>query len=78
MYSYLTVVYLCGRMEPEAAKAVRKLRFTKNYRFSLRGWATGRALAVEVPTGEMAYNPQGKEMRRHFQRLLKAPAETAS
>ena len=47
-------------------------------RFSLRGWATGRALAVEVPTGEMAYNPQGKEMRRHFQRLLKAPAETAS
>ena len=77
MYSYLTVVYLCGRMEPEAAKAVRKLRFTKNYRFSLRGWATGRALAVEVPTGEMAYNAQGKEMRKHFRQLLKVPAETA-
>lgn len=74
MYSYLTVVYLCGRMEPEAARAVRKLRFTKNYRFSLRGWATGRALAVEVPTGKMAFNAQGKEMRRHFQQLLKAPA----
>ena len=78
MYSYLTVVFLCERMEPEAARAVRKLRFTKNYRFSLRGWATGRALAVEVPTGEMAYNAQGKEMRRHFRQLLKAPAETAS
>ncbi|MGN0747883.1 MAG: hypothetical protein ACI4ML_14515 [Aristaeellaceae bacterium] len=71
MYSYLTVVYLCGRMEPEAAKAVRRLRFTKNYRFSLRGWATGRALAVETSTGKMAFNAQGKEMRRHFQRLLK-------
>ncbi|MGN0970335.1 MAG: hypothetical protein ACI4OY_00145 [Aristaeellaceae bacterium] len=71
MYSYLTVVYLCERMEPEAAKAVRRLRFTKNYRFSLRGWATGRALAVEVPTGKMAFNAQGKEMRRHFQQLLK-------
>ena len=71
MYSYLTVVYLCERMEPEAARAVRKLRFTKNYRFSLRGWATGRALAVETSTGKMAFNAQGKEMRRHFQQLLK-------
>ena len=73
MYSYLTVVFLCERMEPEAARAVRKLRFTKNYRFSLRGWATGRALAVEVSTGEMAYNKEGKEMRKHFAQLLKMP-----
>ncbi|MGN0778868.1 MAG: hypothetical protein ACI4MJ_06965 [Aristaeellaceae bacterium] len=73
MYSYLTVVFLCDTMDAEAARAVKHLRFTKNYRFSLRGWATGRALAVEVPTGKIAANGAGKEMRKHFARLLKAP-----
>ncbi|MBQ8654284.1 MAG: hypothetical protein IJ507_05030 [Clostridia bacterium] len=70
MYTYLTTVFLCDTMEPEAAKAVRRLRFSKNYLFTFRGWASGRALAAETSTGRIVVNQAGKPMKKLFVRLL--------
>ena len=70
MYSYLTVILLCDRVTPEAAEAVRRMRFTKNYLFSLRGWAEGRILAVDCGTGESFCNRKGQELKQLTDRLL--------
>lgn len=72
MYTYLTTVFLCGSMEPEAAKALKRLKFNKNYLFTVRGWATGRALAVDMSSGKVVTNAAGKEMKKHFEKLLKS------
>ena len=42
--------------QKDALQAIRRARFTKNYRFSLRGWATGRLLAVDLSSGVMTAN----------------------
>ena len=70
MYTYLTTVFLCEEMDAEAAKAIKRLRFTKNYLFTVRGWAMGRALAVEASSGKIAANTAGKEMKKHFEKLM--------
>lgn len=71
MYTYLTLIFLCNEVQEDALRAVRRARFTKNYRFSLRGWATGRLLAVDLSSGVLAANAAGKELRPLFARLLK-------
>lgn len=77
MYTYLTTVFLCEEMDREAAKALRKLKFTKNYLFTIRGWATGRALAVELKSGKVIANAAGKEMKKHFEKLLRYSKKAA-
>ena len=72
MYTYLSTVFLCNEMDKEAKKALKRLRFTKNYLFTVRGWATGRAVAAEVSTGKVVTNGAGKEMKKHFEKLLKS------
>ena len=72
MYTYLTTVFLCEEMDAEAAKAVKRLKFNKSYMLSVRGWATGRALAAETTTGRVVVNKAaGKELRKHFEKLMK-------
>ena len=71
MYTYLTLIFLCNGVREDARRAIRKKRFTKNYRFSLRGWACGRLLAVDLSDGSLVTNAAGKELRRLFARLMK-------
>lgn len=72
MYTYLTLIFLCDGVQDEAVKAIKKAKFTKNYCFSLRGWATARVLAVDIERGRVYTNAAGREMERHFKRLLEA------
>lgn len=70
MVSYLTLIFLCDGVQEDAAKAVRRARFSKNYRFSLRGWATGCVLAIDPALGRVTSNGAAREMKKHFERLL--------
>ena len=71
MYTYLTLIFLCNGVHKDALQAIRRARFTKNYRFSLRGWATGRLLAVDLSSGVMTANAAGRELKPLFARLLR-------
>ncbi len=70
MYTYLTVIFVADKVEADAAKAVRKAKFTKNYLLSLRGWATGRAMAIALDSGEVTVNAAGKEMVKPIRKLI--------
>lgn len=70
MYSYLTLIFLCGRANEEALAAVRRAKFTKNYCLSLRGWATLRAVAAVTGEARAVSNAEGRELQRHFAGLL--------
>lgn len=70
MYSYLTLIFLCDEAQEGALRAVRRAKFTKNYRFSLRGWATLRTVAVAAGEEKAVSNAEGKELKVHLTALL--------
>jgi hypothetical protein len=72
MYSYISAVILCERMEPAVRKAVGSFRFQKNYRFSFFGWMTARTAAVCLTDGQTACNKPGKDILNHLKKVLKA------
>lgn len=72
MVSYLTVIFLADSVSEDAKRAVKRCKFTKNYRFSLRGWAAGRAVAVSCGEGYATGNAEAKEMTKHLEKLMKA------
>ena len=59
-------------VEPEAARAVRRAKFSKSYRFSLRGWATGRAAAADLGGGCVYASRDAKDLERHLLALMRA------
>ncbi|MCQ2437957.1 MAG: hypothetical protein MJ099_06130 [Clostridia bacterium] len=73
MVSYLTVIFLCDKIDPSAAQAVKKAKFTKNYLFSIRGWATGRVLAMDG-SGTVVANRDGREHEKLLKNLTATEA----
>ena len=75
MASTLTLILLCETVEPQAAKAVEKARFSKNYRFSLRGWAMGRAVAADLGGGSVYAGRDAKDLKKHLLGLMRSRQE---
>ena len=72
MASTLTLILIAEAVEPEAARAVRRAKFSKNYRVSLRGWATGRAAAADLGGGCVYASREAKDLERHLLALMRA------
>ena len=72
MASSLTLILLCNEVEPEAARAVRRARFSKSYRFSLRGWATGRVAAADLGSGCAYASRDARDLKAHLLGLMRA------
>lgn len=70
MRSDFTLVILADRIRPEAAALLERLKYSKNFLFSLRGWAQLRAVAVETTTGRKLSNRLGRELLRDLERQL--------
>ena len=69
MYTDLTLIFLCKDVQEDAQRFIQRAKFTKNYRFSLRGWATARLLAVDLSRGTVVTNAAAKELRPLFTKL---------
>ena len=72
MASTLTLILLCGAVEPDAAKAVSRARFSRSYRFSLRGWVTGRVAAADLGSGYAYASRDAKDLKAHLLGLMRA------
>ena len=72
MASTLTLILLCDAVEPEAARAVHRARFSKSYYFSLRGWVTGRIAAADVGSGCVSASRDAKDLKAHLLGLMRA------
>ena len=72
MASTLTLILIAETVEPEAARAVRRAKFSKNYWFSLRGWATGRAAAADLGGGCVHASRDAKDLEKHLLGLMRA------
>lgn len=71
MYTYLTGIFISEKaVSPEVEKAVKKLRFRKNYRFAVRGYSEVRAVLLDVERKKIIGNPAAKELVKGYKKML--------
>lgn len=57
---------------PEAMGLIPKLKRYQSYRHTLHGWSHFRLFALEVSSGRMACNRQGRSLKKIFQSIIAA------
>lgn len=70
MCSYITLIVFADQVDPAAGKAMKKLRFVKNFCFSLKGWAQFRGAVLEVPTDTWWANHMGGDIKKSVLRMI--------
>ncbi len=70
MYSYISLILLCGKIDADVKADIAKLKYTKNYKFSLHGYSTVRLGAVDLWDETVITNRQGKELEKVLERAL--------
>lgn len=63
MTSYLSLVIVADSVDEDVPKRVRSLRFRKNFRLGLRGWADLRLAVIDLSYDNVYTNGQGKEIK---------------
>ena len=61
--SFITAVFVCDTMDPEAMKKLEKTRIHKDFLFSFHGWMDFRAAAVELSSGKVFVNGAARDMK---------------
>lgn len=61
---------LAEEITPEAMAAIPKLKHYQSYRHGLHGWSHFRLFALEIPSGRMACNRQGRRLKKIFQSII--------
>lgn len=67
--SDVLVEILADSISPEAMKLIPKLRRYKSYRYTLHGWSHFRLFAMEVSSGKLVFNRQGRRLKKIFQSI---------
>lgn len=76
MFSNLSLVLIADSVAPGIAKAVRRTRFRKNYKWGIWGWSDLRVAVVDLGEGEFGRvmtNAAGKTIKKNLEANL-APA----
>ena len=64
MYTYISPIFVCGSMDEDARKALKKCKYYKTFRFSFHGWMEYHAGALDLSTGRFDFNSAGKCMEK--------------
>ena len=72
MYSYVTGIFLCDRITPEAEKAARAFRYNKNYRLTFRGYTQARLLVFDFSTGRLFGNGAARKLKKGYRKIVPA------
>ncbi|MDO5133045.1 MAG: hypothetical protein Q4D81_08690 [Eubacteriales bacterium] len=73
MRSFLTVVLLLdGSPGKELIRKIRKYRFDKGYLFSVRGYAQGRLVAVDLSAGKVYTSPAARDVADFYETVLRS------
>ena len=68
----ITLFLLVGEMDRDGKTALKRLRFGKNYKFTVHGYSSARAVALNPNTWEFVSNAAGKTLIPYFQKRLAA------
>lgn len=63
MSSYLTLVVVADSVDDDIPRRVRATHFRKNFALGLKGWADVRVAVIDLGTGQVLVNSQGKPLK---------------
>lgn len=71
MYTYVTGVFLCQNgISEEVVKQIKKTRFYKNYRMSVRGYCELRLLVVDLKNQRLVGNRAARDLIKDYKKFL--------
>ncbi|WMJ83605.1 hypothetical protein ACS3UN_11105 [Oscillospiraceae bacterium LTW-04] len=70
MRSYVSLAIIADSIDPEAQKALCKIRFRKSFWLALHGWMEFRIAAIDLSAGQVFSNPAGRDVRATLERNL--------
>ena len=69
MYTYITAVYICKNgVDKETEKAVRKFRYVRNYKFTIRGYSEARILIYDMKSGRAFGNRAARDLIKGYKK----------
>lgn len=73
MYTYISPVFICDSVEPEARKALETCKYYKTFRFSFHGWMEYHAGCVDLSEMKFYFNKAGRCMEKGLKSLFDLP-----
>lgn len=70
MYSYMTLVLLCDTIDADVKKKIKRMSYTKNYKYSIHGYSTVRIAAMDLSDDSIVTNGQGRELVKVLENAL--------
>lgn len=70
MCTNLTLVIIADHIDPEAAKAIKKTKFRKDFLLSIHGWTEFRIAAIDLSAGKIFANGAAKDVRKTLEQNL--------
>ena len=72
MYSYLTVALLCEQApDEETVKCLERFRFEKNYLATIRGYAEGHLILMDLSSGRAYTNKAARHLKDYYERIFR-------
>lgn len=69
MNSDVILVILADKIDEDAFKQIKKIKYYKSYFFSLRGWSHFKLVAMETSSKRLASNRLGKYLEKLFKAI---------
>lgn len=70
MYTYITGVFICDSVDEQAKKLIRKFKFMKNYRFTIRGYCDARIVVFDLKNKKLYGNGAAREIIKGYKKIL--------
>ena len=62
--SDVSLIIIADSIEEKAFRQIRKISYSKSYRFGFYGWSNFRILAYEISSGRLSCNRLGKSLKK--------------
>ncbi len=70
--SYIIAIFLADVIQAEAARAIRRRKYHKDYKFGMLGWSSMKTAAVELEKEMVLTNKMGRNLKKFFKKLLRS------
>ncbi len=69
--SDVTVIVVCDSADEDVAANVKKIRYSKTYKFMIYGWSNFKLVVVDLKSGKVFSNGQGAETKDFIRKFMK-------
>lgn len=70
MYTFMTGIFICeGEVPKEVERAVKRIRYVKNYRLGIRGYSEVRILVFDLKNQRIFGNQAAKELVKGYSKI---------